>query len=135
MFMWKRKLILSAGCLLLPLALFAWPRLGYHSDGSFQDTGNKRTCFSVTVSSSTVVLLYSGDDGDRETIFQNTSDTYDVYIATHSAMNAINGSRMMLRKSNDLWTDNTGNLYARMQANGTSGSVEVIGCTEFDNKD
>jgi len=114
---------------------WSWPRLGSHSTATFPDTGTRSTFFSVTAGTTTPVQLYSGDDTDREIFVQNTSDTYDIYLATHSGLSATSGPRLILRATQDLWTNNTNDLWVVAESSAGASGVEVLGSIEYDPKD
>lgn len=127
----KRVLLAFLVAIFSTQLLHAWPRLGHNSTPTFDDDGYERSCFTYSLTDGAATLVYSGTPQDRETLFQNTSSTYDVWLTTFSTTNQ-SAPRMVVRSGTDLWTNNSGDLYGFAE---TGGTATLVGCSEFDPRD
>lgn len=130
------RFLLAAFIFLSPPAVYAWPRLGHTSTPVYNDTGTAADGFSVTVTSGTARLVYSGVNEHREIFFQNTSSDYDVHCGTFSAVTDNSGvNRWVIRADRDVTTNGTYDVYCVAEDGAGSTSVEITGNIEYDPKD
>lgn len=113
---------------------YSWPRLGQGANIVMQNSGDKASGISVTVSSTSATQVYSTQNKHREILLQNTSSSYYVYCGTFSAVNASSGPRWMLPpKPTGFTTNGYYSIYCIGEPDATS--IEIIGSAEYDSKD
>lgn len=117
--------------------LRAWPRLGSAANIVTQNAGDKANGISVTITTGTATLVYSGVAKHREVLLQNTNSTYYVYCGTFSAVTTLAGSPhwILPPKPTGFTTNGTYSIYCLSEAAAGATSIEIIGSAEFDSKD
>lgn len=134
--MFLRAIVASSFLLFASIAHADYPKVGKTSTVVTQSTGDRASGFSVTVTSGTAKLVYAGDDADREVFLQNMSADYNVHCGTFSAVTDNTGvNRWMLRKGQDYTTNGTYAVYCVGEDSLGSGTIEIIGNSEYDRKD
>ena len=130
------RILIAAVLLFTTAYASAWPRLGRGATPVFENNGDRANGFSVSVTSGTSKLVYSGNDDDREVFFQNLSETYDLHCGTFSAVNDTAGTaRWVLRATQDVTTNGTYSVYCIAEDGAGGTSIEITGNVEFDRKD
>lgn len=114
---------------------WSWPRLGAAANLVTQNSGDKTQGISVTLSSTSATIVYTGTPRHREVFLENTDSTFKVHCGTFSAVTASAGTpRWILPPSLIGFTTNaTSSIWCIGEAG--SGSIEVVGSYEFDSKD
>lgn len=114
---------------------WSWPRLGQGANITFQNSGNRASGISVTVSSTSATQVYSSNENHREILLQNTSESYSIHCGTFSAVTATSGiKRWILPKFPTAFaTNGYYSIYCIVEPGGSS--VEIVGSAEYDSKD
>jgi hypothetical protein len=117
--------------------LRAWPRLGSAANIVTQNAGDKAKGISVTISTNSATLVYTGVNYYREVLLQNTSDDYYIHCGTFSAVTATAGSPRWLLppRPTGFTTNGTYSIYCIVDPAAGSTTIEINGSIEFDDKD
>lgn len=120
-----------------PFYLYSWPRLSGGATIVTQNSGDRAGGLSVTVSTVSATLIYTGVPYHREVLIQNTSTNYYVVCGTFSTvMDTAGMPRWLLPpKPTGFTTNGTYSIYCVAESSAGANTIELLGSYEYDNKD
>ncbi len=132
-----RKLLVLTACLFTLTTLCqARGREGYTVKPVYTDNGDIIETYNMTVGTTTPIQIFfstwTQNKNFRELMYQNSStNTFRVYIGTHSAVADTSGGRWFIPGGGTWTTHAKDNLWAIFERAAT-GSLEVLGEFERD---